>query len=79
MSDDEDTHDNEEEIKIDDAKDEIIEDEKNDKEATKAQEQINKRAHKRSLNWLFRRASFDARGAAIRKTKNGILHVRKKK
>ncbi|OAC99530.1 hypothetical protein MUCCIDRAFT_148767 [Mucor lusitanicus CBS 277.49] len=45
----------EEDVKIDDARDET--------------------AHKKSLNWLFRKASFDARGAAIRKIKSAIILV----
>ncbi|OBZ87321.1 U3 small nucleolar RNA-associated protein 20 [Choanephora cucurbitarum] len=63
----------EEEIKIDDARDEVIEEEENDQHAQVAVSKIGKSAHKRSLNWLFRKASFDARGAAIRKIKSAMI------
>ncbi|KAI8977543.1 armadillo-type protein [Mycotypha africana] len=62
-----------EDIKIDDAGDEVIEDEKDDREAQVAKAKIEGAAHKKSLNWLFRKASFNARGAAIRKIKSGII------
>jgi U3 small nucleolar RNA-associated protein 20 len=73
MSDEEDVqNDEEEDIKIDDAADEVIDGEKDSKVLAK----ISQAAHKRSLNWLFRKASFDARGAAIRKIKSAIILVR---
>lgn len=62
-------------IKIDDAQDEDIEEEKGSAEAQAAKAKIAQVAHKRSLNWLFRKASFDARGAAIRKIKSAIILV----
>jgi U3 small nucleolar RNA-associated protein 20 len=60
-----------EDIQIDDAGDEVIDEEKD----SKAMAKIAQAAHKRSLNWLFRKASFDARGAAIRKIKSAIILV----
>lgn len=60
-------------IKIDDAHDEVIEEESGSAEAQAAKAKINQAAHKKSLNWLFRKASFDARGAAIRKIKSAII------
>ncbi|CAO3621219.1 unnamed protein product [Mucor hiemalis] len=60
-------------IKIDDANDEVIEEESGSAEAQAAKAKINQVAHKKSLNWLFRKASFDARGAAIRKIKSAII------
>lgn len=65
----------EEEIKIDDARDEVIDEEKGSKAAQDALAKIAQTAHKKSLNWLFRKASFDARGAAIRKIKSAIILV----
>lgn len=62
-------------IKIDDAHDEVIEEESGSAEAQAAKAKINQVAHKKSLNWLFRKASFDARGAAIRKIKSAIILV----
>ncbi|KAI9478566.1 MAG: hypothetical protein EXX96DRAFT_601338 [Benjaminiella poitrasii] len=38
-----------------------------------AMKKINEKAHKQSLNWLFRKASFTARGAAIRKIKSDLV------
>lgn len=64
-----------EEIKIDDARDEVIDEEKGSKAAQDALAKIAQTAHKKSLNWLFRKASFDARGAAIRKIKSAIILV----
>lgn len=64
-----------EEIKIDDARNEVIEEESNDVEAKEAAIKIGQTAHKNNLSWLFRKASFDARGAAIRKIKSGIILV----
>ncbi|KAI8646706.1 armadillo-type protein [Parasitella parasitica] len=72
MPDKEDDHDAEE-IKIDDARDEVLDEEKGSKAAQDALAKIAQSAHKRSLNWLFRKASFDARGAAIRKIKSAII------
>ncbi|KAK4515117.1 proteasome regulatory particle base subunit rpn10 [Mucor velutinosus] len=63
----------EEEVKIDDARDEVIDEEKGSKAAQDALTKIAQTAHKKSLNWLFRKASFDARGAAIRKIKSAII------
>ncbi|KAI7894165.1 armadillo-type protein [Mucor mucedo] len=60
-------------IKIDDAQDEVIEEDKRSAEAQKAIAKISQAAHKKSLNWLFRKASFDARGAAIRKIKSAMI------
>ncbi|KAI8994575.1 armadillo-type protein [Pilobolus umbonatus] len=60
-----------EEIVIDDARDEVIEEESSD--SKKVLDKINQEAHKRSLNWLFRKASFTARGAAIRRIKSGFI------
>lgn len=76
MPDEEDVEDAaEEEIKIDDARDEVIDEEKGSKAAQDALAKIAQTAHKKSLNWLFRKASFDARGAAIRKIKSAIILV----
>ncbi|KAI8059768.1 armadillo-type protein [Thamnidium elegans] len=62
-----------EDIKIDDAKDEVVDEETKTAEVQAAIAKISEEAHKRSLNWLFRKASFDARGAAIRKIKSAII------
>lgn len=76
MPNEEDVQDVGEEIKIDDAKDEVVaEEEKGNTEVQAALAKITQDAHKKSLNWLFRKASFDARGAAIRKIKSAILLV----
>ncbi|KAI9249280.1 armadillo-type protein [Sporodiniella umbellata] len=60
-------------VAIDDAHDEAIEDE--DEDAQVAAEQIKKEAQKKTLNWLFRKCSFDARGAAIKKLPGSIMMV----
>lgn len=65
----------EEDVKIDDARDEVIDEEKGSQAAQDALAKIAQTAHKKSLNWLFRKASFDARGAAIRKIKSAIILV----
>ncbi|KAI7902962.1 armadillo-type protein [Cokeromyces recurvatus] len=71
MSDEEDEEEKDEEDLEDTDKmndNEVVEGE--DEAAT---EKINQKAHKQSLNWLFRKASFTARGAAIRKIKSDII------
>ncbi|KAG1474631.1 hypothetical protein G6F56_000242 [Rhizopus delemar] len=61
------------EVAIDDAQDETIEEEKEDLDAQVAAEKIKKDAHKKTLNWLFRKCSFDARRAAIKKFHGSIM------
>lgn len=63
------------EVAIDDAQDETIEEEKEDLDAQVAAEKIKKDAHKKTLNWLFRKCSFDARRAAIKKFHGSIMMV----
>ncbi|CEG75265.1 hypothetical protein RMATCC62417_10338 [Rhizopus microsporus] len=73
MSEEEDKEDTQEDVHIDDALDETIEEEKDDTAAQAAARMIKQDAHKKSLNWLFRKCSFDARGAAIKRIPNAII------
>ncbi|KAG0957866.1 hypothetical protein G6F61_002202 [Rhizopus arrhizus] len=74
MSDEEDMEEVEmNEVAIDDANNETIEEENDNADAQAAAKRIKEDAHKKNLNWLFRKCSFDARGAAIKKFHSSII------